>query len=98
MGYTRKHLVADVAQATGLTTEEVRVVLDATTTLVGDELASGNVVRWAEFGSFELRVRKAHERKHPITGRPVTIPPGKVVRFRAHQALRDRVQQSPERE
>lgn len=98
MGYTRKHLIVDVAQATGLTREEVRVVLDATTTLVGHELANGNVVRWAEFGSFELRVRKAHERTHPVTGRLVRIPPGKVVRFRAHQALRDRVQQPSESE
>ena len=50
--------------------------------IVGDSLASGEPVRLAGFGTFDIRHVAAHEARNPKTGEPVQVPATHYPTFR----------------
>ncbi|HAM45854.1 MAG TPA: DNA-binding protein [Propionibacteriaceae bacterium] len=84
-------LAAAVAAKTGLdpavAADAARAVFD----LIGTELAAGQKVNLAGFGSFEVRDRAARAGRNPQTGAPLVVPAHRAVIFRPSSALRVQV-------
>jgi len=49
------------------------------------------VIRLPELGTFQIKTRKARKGRNPQTGRTISIPAKKVVRFKSGKALAKKV-------
>lgn len=75
----------------GLNKREANEFIDAFFDIVTAELVQGNDVKLSGFGSFEVRSKSARPGRNPRTGEPVTIPPRRVVTFKASGAFKDKL-------
>ena len=57
--------------------------------MMGEQIASGGVVRIQDFGTFETYRSEARTGRNPGTGEPMDIAASNRVRFRAAGALKD---------
>jgi len=87
----KSELIAALAEQSGLKKVEAQKALDALIAIVGDELAKGEKVQIAGFGTFEVSERPAREGRNPRSGETLTIEASKAPRFKAGKALKDRV-------
>lgn len=87
----KSELIAVLAEQSGLKKVEAQKALDALIAIVGDELAKGEKVQIAGFGTFEVSERPAREGRNPRNGETLTIEASKAPRFKAGKALKDRV-------
>ena len=78
-----------LANETGLTKAEVQKVFEATFDLFKDELAKGNKVLVAGFGTFNVSKRNARTGRNPQTGETVKIPARNAVTFKAGTELKN---------
>jgi DNA-binding protein HU-beta len=88
---TKAEIVADIAKATKLTKADVERVLNAFIDLKKKVLKKEGRLALAGFGSFVVVKRKARKGRNPQTGEPIKIKAGKVVRFRAGKALKQKI-------
>lgn len=88
---TKKDFISAVAEKTGLTKKDAEAALNATLTIIGDELAAGGEVQFTGFGTFCVKERAARQGKNPQTGEIISIPAGKAPAFKAGKALKDAV-------
>lgn len=92
---TRRELVAEVADKTGLSQASAEAALDAVLEVIVDEVAAGRPLTLAGFGTFEARDRAARSGHNPRTGEPIQIAAARVpafkpgAKFRAQVDLRD---------
>lgn len=56
---------------------------------IKNEVAAGNSVQLAGFGTFESRERAARTARNPQTGESMTVPAKKVPAFKAGKAFKD---------
>ncbi|MFT4108496.1 MAG: HU family DNA-binding protein [Propionicimonas sp.] len=81
-------MVAAIATRTGLpltgAEDAVRAVLDTITA----DVAAGEKVALAGFGTFEVRERGARTGRNPQTGEPMDIPASRTCAFRPASRLR----------
>ena len=59
---------------------------------MAEALAAGEKVSLVGFGTFSIAQREAREGRNPATGKTITIPAKKVVKFKVGSTLADRVQ------
>lgn len=88
---TKAEIVADIAKTTKLTKADVERVLNAFIDLKKKVLKKEGRLALAGFGSFVVVKRKARKGRNPQTGEPIKIKAGKVVRFRAGKALKQKI-------
>ena len=92
MTMTKRDLVVRIADETGLVQQDVYTVIQKTLDYIMDNLAKGENVEFRNFGVFEVQERKARIGRNP--NRPsqvVTIPPRKVVKFKAGNIMKQLV-------
>lgn len=70
----RADIVRQVAEATGLTQNEVSTVLEGILKAIEQELSRGGVVEIRRFGTFKLVKRAPRVAINPKTGRRVSVP------------------------
>ncbi len=93
----RTELVEKVANKTGLTLKDAKMVVDAIFStvpkqgIIASELKSGRKVQITGFGTFQIRKRKKREGRNPQTGESIQIPASKFPAFSAGRALKDRI-------
>lgn len=87
----KKELIDSVAEAAELTKEVAGVAVDAMLDTITNTLKSGDSVRIAGFGNFEVTKRKESTGRNPRTGEPVKIPASNVPKFKAGKGLKDAV-------
>lgn len=95
MTMTKRDLVVRIADETGLVQQDVYAVIQKSLDYIVDSLAKGEHVEFRNFGVFEVQERKARIGRNP--NRPsqvVTIPPRKVVRFKAGKIMKQLVSES----
>jgi nucleoid DNA-binding protein len=93
---TKRELVVDLSDQTGIKQQDVAVLVDAFIELVGKRLEEGNDVTLRTFGTFELRLAKSKLGRNPNKPEDVVqIPERYVVRFRPGRELRERVASLP---
>lgn len=85
-------LIDAIANDADLTKADAKKALDATINAVANSLKSGDRVALVGFGSFSVSERSARTGRNPQTGKEITIPAKKVVKFKAGSELNDSVQ------
>lgn len=84
-------LAAALAAKAGLDAATAATLTKTMFELIGAELATGEKVSLAGFGSFEVRDRAARIGRNPQTGAPLEVPAHRSVVFRPAAALRIQV-------
>lgn len=88
----KAQLIDAIAVKSGLTKADAKKALDAFVETTSDALKEGDRVALIGFGSFSLSERSARTGRNPQTGKEITIPAKKVVKFKAGAELNDQVQ------
>ena len=92
MSLNKSGIVEKVSAKTGKTKRDVSLVLQYMIEEMAAALISGDSIRIADLGSFNVKVRKPRKGINPHTGEAVAIPERKVVSFKAAKCLSDALQ------
>ncbi len=87
----KAQLIDAIAGDSGLTKADAKKALDAFLKVTGDALKQGDRVTLVGFGSFGVSERSARTGRNPQTGKEITIPSKKVIKFKAGSELTDSV-------
>ncbi|GAO31836.1 HU family DNA-binding protein [Geofilum rubicundum] len=87
----KAQLIDAIAGDSGLTKADAKKALDAFLKVTGDALKGGDRVTLVGFGSFGVSERSARTGRNPQTGKEITIPAKKVIKFKAGSELTDSV-------
>ena len=87
----KAQLIEAMAAGAGLTKADAKKALDAFVTATSDALKGGDRVALVGFGSFSVSERGERTGRNPQTGKEITIPAKKVVKFKAGAELSDAV-------
>jgi nucleoid DNA-binding protein len=93
---TKREVVSDLSDQTGLTQSDVSMIIESFIDLVSKRLSEGNDITFRTFGTFEVRVAKAKIGRNP--NKPdaaVQIPDRCIVRFKPGRELKARVATLP---
>lgn len=89
---TKAELVQKIHAKAGLATKaQTEAALDAVVASLTDALQSGESVTFTGFGSFKITDRAARKGRNPRTGKEITIPASKAVKFTPGKMLKDAV-------
>jgi DNA-binding protein HU-beta len=88
---TKADLVVKIAETAGITKANAERALNAFLDAVEDTLVKDGKLMLTGFGSFAVETRKARKGRNPKTGKAISIPEAKVVKFRAGKLLKDAV-------
>jgi DNA-binding protein HU-beta len=83
----KAELIDAIASGSGLTKADAKKALDAFIGSTTDALKAGDRVALVGFGSFSVSEREARKGRNPQTGKEITIPAKKVVKFKAGAEL-----------
>ncbi len=83
----KAELVTAMAEKSGLTKASAEKALNAFTEAVTESMKKGDRVGLVGFGSFSVAERSARTGRNPQTGKEITIPAKKVVKFKAGATL-----------
>ena len=89
---TKAELVQKIYEKSGLSTKaQAEKALDALIQTLTEAMQAGDSVTFTGFGSFKVAERAARKGRNPRTGKEITIPAGKAVKFTAGKNLKDAV-------
>lgn len=89
---TKAELVQKIHAKSGLATKaQTEAALDATIAALTDALKAGESVTFTGFGSFKVTNRAARKGRNPRTGKEITIPASKAVKFTPGKMLKEAV-------
>lgn len=83
----KAQLIDAIASEAGLTKADAKKALDGMISAVTGALKKGDRVALVGFGSFSVSKRSARTGRNPQTGKEITIPAKKVVKFKAGAEL-----------
>jgi len=87
---TKAELVQKIHAKSGLATKtKAEAALNALLGVLTDALKAGDSVTFTGFGSFKVSQRAARKGRNPRTGKEITIPAGKAVKFTPAKALKE---------
>ena len=75
----------ELAQKIGVEDKAVKAVFEA----IKDEVAAGNKVDIAGFGSFQIADRAARTARNPQTGETIQVAAKKTVKFKVSKTFKD---------
>ncbi len=87
----RNELIAQVAQAAGLTRKDATAAVASVFEAVSNALAAGDKVSLPGFGTFEVREHAARTARNPRTGDAIEVPASKAPAFKPGKTLKDAV-------
>lgn len=87
----KTELIAAVAQNAGVTKKDAEQIVNATFETIAAQLAKGEKVQLAGFGSFEVKTREARIGRNPRTNEAMEIPASKSPAFKPSKTLKDAV-------
>ena len=88
----KSELVEAIASSADISKAAAGRALDAITDSITSALKEGDQVSLVGFGTFLVKERAARTGRNPQTGKEITIPAKKVVKFKAGSDLADVVQ------
>lgn len=83
----KAELIDAMASGAGLTKADAKKSLDAFIGATTKALKKGDRVALVGFGSFSVSKREARKGRNPQSGKEITIPAKKVVKFKAGSDL-----------
>ncbi len=87
----KAELIDAIASEANLTKADAKRALDAFIDSTTKALKKGDRVALVGFGSFSVSKREARKGRNPQSGKEITIPAKKVVKFKAGAELADKV-------
>ncbi len=87
----KQELIDEVAASTGQSKSSTGEAIDAILEAVTSAVTRGETVQLIGFGSFARGARSERVGRNPSTGKPITIPAAKTVKFTAGKAFKDAV-------
>lgn len=84
-------LAQKIADEKGITKADALSNLNDVFDTISDSLINGETVSIVNFGSFEVRTRKARSGRNPQTGAEIQIPEQKAIGFKVGKGLREGV-------
>ena len=87
----KSEMIEALATKTGLTKTECKKVFNTTFEIFKDELAKGEKVSVAGFGTFKITERKVRDGRNPLTGEKIKIKASKSVNFKLSTAIKDKI-------
>lgn len=91
---TKKDLVEKIADTTGLTQVDTKIVLESFLEAVSESLRTGRNIEIRGFGRFKIKERKARIARNPRTNEHIQVEAGYKPVFEASKELRKRVNES----
>lgn len=88
---TKTELIAITAEKAGMTKKDAEKAVSAAMEAITAELAAGNRVQLAGFGTFETKTRAARTGRNPKTKEAIEIAASTSVGFKPAKALKDAV-------
>lgn len=88
---SKTDLVGELAELTGVSSKDVKAVVEGLLTSVGTHLKQGNKVQLTGFGTFEVRERSARTGVKPGTSEKIEIAASKAPAFKAGKGLKDQI-------
>lgn len=82
MTITKKDIIMDISNETGIKQTDVKIVVQKLLDCVTKTLAEGKTVEFRNFGIFKVKERRGRTGRNPRTGEQVPVPPKKVVSFK----------------
>lgn len=83
----KSELIDSIAQQSGLTKADSKKALDAFLDSAEGALKKGDKISLIGFGTFSVSKRAARTGRNPQTGKEISIPAKKVVKFKAGSDL-----------
>jgi nucleoid DNA-binding protein len=90
---TKKEIVKDISDATGLTQLQTKEVVQKTFDAIVATLREEGRIELRNFGVFEVRRRKARKARNPRTGERVDVGPKSVVTFKPGKEMEEKIRQ-----
>ncbi|MBP5306620.1 MAG: HU family DNA-binding protein [Paludibacteraceae bacterium] len=88
-----KGLQTRISAKTGLSNEEVDVLVQSLEKVMLDEIKSGKTVNFQGFGSFELKQRKERQSVNPMTQKRTIVPAKQVIAFKVSGTYKDKIKE-----
>ena len=89
---TKAELVQKIHAKAGLPTKVLaEAALEAVISTLTEALKSGETVTFTGFGSFKVTERAARKGRNPRTGKEISIPASKAVKFTPGKLLKESV-------
>ncbi|MWV53859.1 HU family DNA-binding protein [Chlorobium phaeovibrioides] len=88
---SKAELVEKIAAQANLTKVDAEKSVNAFINVVTSSLKAGDDVTLVGFGTFTTGDRAERQGRNPQTGKTITIPAKKVVKFKPGKALKDEV-------
>lgn len=89
---TKAELVQKIHAKSGLATKaQTEAALDAIIAALTEALKAGESVTFTGFGSFKVTDRAARKGRNPRTGKEISIPASKAVKFTPGKSLKEAV-------
>jgi nucleoid DNA-binding protein len=92
---THKDLIADLSSTLSISENEISELLDATFTMMADEMSKGNSVHLQGLGTFEPHRKEERISINPRSKVRTLIPPKQVAVFKPNQTLKEKAKEAP---
>ncbi|KJR98127.1 MAG: DNA-binding protein [Desulfobulbaceae bacterium BRH_c16a] len=87
----KKELIESIAGAADISKAAAEKALNGTLAAIAESLNNGDKVTLVGFGTFSVSKRDARQGRNPQTGKDISIPAKKVVKFKAGSKLSEAV-------
>lgn len=87
----KTELIEAVATRSNTTKAQTTAMLNGLIEVIQTNMASGDSVQLVGFGTFSVTERAGREGRNPATGKTMSIPAKKVVKFKPGKVLSDAV-------
>ena len=88
---TKKDLVENISDKTGLTQVDTKIVIESFLDAIAKSLQQGNNIEIRGFGRFKIKNRKARSARNPRTNEQIQVQAGYKPVFEVSKELRKRV-------
>lgn len=85
---TKAEIAERIAQRCGFTRKDSQEILDSVFRIMKETLESGDHLKIAGFGKFEVRQKKDRRGRNPQTGETITIEARRILTFKPSSLLR----------
>jgi DNA-binding protein HU-beta/integration host factor subunit beta len=88
---TKKDLVEQIAERTGLTRVDTKIIVECFLDSVSQSLQNGTNIEIRRFGRFKIKKKKARRARNPRTNQFIQVAAGFKPTFEASRELRKRI-------
>ena len=88
---TKLELIMTVSELTGLTKKQSEKAVNMVFENIQTALSKGDKVQIVGFGTFDVRIRPAHQGRNPKTGEVIQISQTKLPYFKAGKTLKEAI-------